>query len=116
MRLLNTQNFKSVNIKIKILYAVLAYNNSIHSVTKFKPIDLINGHIAIDDPFNINTEQVLLNDYVENHRKYITHLHANINSKLIDYYEKINAKLNKNRKNLEITPNQKIFEKNCKSI
>lgn len=32
-------------------YSIMAYNHSIHSATKMKPIDVINGHITDNNPF-----------------------------------------------------------------
>lgn len=48
---------KTQTAKIKMIYAIVAYNNTIHSFTKFKPIDVINGHISTDDSFNIYLEK-----------------------------------------------------------
>lgn len=63
IRLLNAQNFKSSTISQKMTYAVLAYNHTVHSVIKMKPIDVINGHITDNDPFDLNLDQLLLSDY-----------------------------------------------------
>ena len=68
IHLLNTQGYKSEPIKYKMIYAILAYNNSIHSATKFKPIDLISGHVSSDDPFDLDLEKQLMSDYVQTHR------------------------------------------------
>lgn len=48
----------------KMLYTPLAYNNSVDSVSKFKPINLITRHIGTDGPFNIDLEKRFLNDYI----------------------------------------------------
>lgn len=52
-----------------MVYAILAYNNSIHSATKLKPADVVNGHITSDDPFDIKLDQILLSDYVAVHKE-----------------------------------------------
>ncbi len=52
IRLLNNQNFANATIQNKIVYAVLAYNHTIHSTTNLKPIDVVQGHITSDDTFN----------------------------------------------------------------
>lgn len=40
-----------------MLYEILAYNNLIHSVTRFKPIDIINGHITTNNTFNLDVKK-----------------------------------------------------------
>lgn len=44
IRILKQQLPKEPIIRL-MRYAVIFYNNSIHSVTKFKPEELINGHV-----------------------------------------------------------------------
>lgn len=64
LRLLNaSSNFKD-DIKRKMKYAFLAYNNSAHSVTKLKPIDIINGHITTNTPLDIDINKLLASTYV----------------------------------------------------
>lgn len=53
-RVLNTKGFMKTPAKMKMIYAILAYNNSVHSVTKLKPNDVINGHISDNDVFDID--------------------------------------------------------------
>jgi transposase InsO family protein len=37
-----------------ILYAILAYNSSVHSFTKCRPFDIIRGHFDPRDPFDVD--------------------------------------------------------------
>jgi transposase InsO family protein len=111
IRLLNTQGFQEEPIQNKILYSVLAYNNSIHSVTQFKPMDLINGHISADNPFDLNIEKELLNDYIERHKNFTQKLYSNLNIKLADKKQKLISKRNDKREEIEITPQQEINER-----
>lgn len=110
IRLLNTQGFLKTPIKMKMMYAILAYNHSIHSTTKMKPIDVVNGHISDNDPFDIQIDQILLNDYVNEHKEKSKLLYSKINSDLIQNKEKVIERENKNRENPEIfQPQQKVY-------
>ena len=55
LRLLNNQEeYKNESIEIKVNYALLAYNNTIHSATNLKPYEIVTGHLETDSPFNNN--------------------------------------------------------------
>lgn len=69
-------------------YAVIGYNNSIHSVTNKKPIEIINGHIENRDPFDINVEDVYLQNYIIRHKDVTKELYASINKALLAYQTK----------------------------
>ena len=97
IRLLNNQNFNKTPISQKMIYAILAYNNSVHSATKFKPIDIINGHITEDNPFDINIEHILLSDYINVHKDKTKILYSQINEKLAHSKEKIINKITETR-------------------
>lgn len=112
VRLLNTKGFLKTPISKKIIYAINAYNHSIHSSTKLKPIDVIKGHITNDNPFDINIDQTLLNDYIIDHRERTKILYAKINEDLLNEKEKRTEKVNRNRDSPEIfQPGQKVFIK-----
>nr|CAI5851064.1 unnamed protein product [Callosobruchus analis] len=96
LRLLNTEGFQKTPIKMKMLYAVLAYNHTVHSVTKLKPIDIINGHITSNEPFDIKIDQLLLNDYTDKHKERTKLLYCKINSDLMQSKEKTLDRVNRN--------------------
>ncbi|CAH1970941.1 unnamed protein product, partial [Acanthoscelides obtectus] len=95
LRLLNTEGFQKTSIKMKMLYAALAYNHTLHSVTKLKPIDIINGHITSNEPFDIKIDQLLLNDYTNSHKERTKLLYSKINSDLIQNKEKTLERVNR---------------------
>lgn len=112
IRLLNTRGFLKTPIRMKITYAVLAYNHSIHSVTKLKPIDVINGHISSDNPFDIDIDKILVNDYVNDHKEKTKLMYEKINQDLAGNKEKVITKLNENRDDPKVfQPQQKVFVK-----
>lgn len=55
-----------------MLFAVLAYNNSIHSATDKKPIEIINGHLDSRDPLDILLEKQYLQNYINKHKEITT--------------------------------------------
>lgn len=75
-----------------IPYAILGYNNSIHSVTKMKPLEVITGHLEVNDPFNVKLNKDFMTDYVLQHKK-----------KLNLMYEKIHEQIKTNK--------QKVIER-----
>lgn len=112
VRLLNTRGFLKTPISKKIIYAIIAYNQSIHSATKCKPVDIIKGHITNENPFNINIDQTLLNDYIVNHKEKTKILYEKINQDLMQEKQNRTEKINKNRDPPDIfQPQQKVYVK-----
>lgn len=112
VRLLNNQGFLKTPISQKMKYAILAYNNTIHSITNFKPIDVINGHISTNDPFNMQLDQMLLTDYVADHKTRTKLLYSKINEQLINMKEAVIGKINTERDKPSLfSPGQQIYVK-----
>lgn len=112
IRLLNTQGFLKTPIKSKVIYSILAYNHTIHSVTKLKPIDIINGHITENEPFNLDLDKILVNDYVEQHKQRSKVLYSKLNSDLLDHKTQVLQKVNAKRDPPNLfQPNDKVFIK-----
>lgn len=42
-RLLNIQGISKTHIHMEMIYAILAYNHSMHAIIKLKPIEIVNG-------------------------------------------------------------------------
>ena len=112
VRILNTKGFLNTPISQKIVYAILAYNHSIHSTTKLKPIDIIKGHITNENPFNVNIEETLLNDYINDHKQKTKILYAKINENLMREKESRIKKINENRDSPDLfAPQQQVHIK-----
>lgn len=112
VRLLNNQKeYSKDSIETKVNYALLAYNNSLHSVTKLTPAEIISGHLNVESPFNINLDQQLVNNYIENHKNKTRLLYNKINEALIKNKESTINKANENRHEPPEIPKQ-VYVKN----
>jgi len=113
IRLLNNQEYGDTPIKTKMIYAILAYNHTIHSVTNLKPIDVIQAHITTNDTFDIKLDQILINDYVNNHKEKTKALYSQINANLVKRKENLVEKLNKDKDDVNeiFKPDQNVYLK-----
>jgi len=69
LRLLNLQKeYKNLILKDKIKYAMIGYNNTIHSATNYKPIDILFGHFKSGE-INLDLENYLSHNYVQNNEE-----------------------------------------------
>ena len=111
IRLFNVQDtFKNENIITKVNYAILAYNNTRHSVTKFTPFEIINGHLEINNPTNIDIEHQLINQYNQSHHDKIKLLYEQVHENIQSNKNKIIGERNKNREELPDIPSEIIVK------
>lgn len=87
-------------------YSILSYNNSIHSVTKLTPFEIIKGHLDNPDPFDLN-DHLILSTYVQDHKQLTKKLYQEIHDKNKQTKEKIIEKRNENRSDPPEYTNQK---------
>lgn len=77
-------------------YAIISYNNFIHSVTGFTPFQIIiKGHINNDNPFELTDEKIVSN-YVQKHKEWVKCLYDLVKTK-IETNKKNIKRLNQNR-------------------
>nr|CAI5861720.1 unnamed protein product [Callosobruchus analis] len=74
----------------------LAYNSTIHSVTKQRPFDLINGRLDALDPFDLSDE-VILNQFITDRKERLKFLYGKIHESSASQKEKIIEKRNETR-------------------
>lgn len=67
LRLLKLQ-YKNESTENLIPYSLIAYNNTIHSLTKCRPHDVITGHFDPRDPIYLNFTEKIMQQYIHNHR------------------------------------------------
>lgn len=66
------------NIKTLVKYALIGYNNTIHSITKFTPFQVAKGNQNLTDPFDLSDEQIV-SEYLEKHVHNIKTLNKIVN-------------------------------------
>lgn len=94
-------------------YAILAYNSSIHSFTRCRPLDLITGHFDPRDPVDIDLTEHLLQQYSQDHRKRMTQVYDLINQTSLHDRTQLTENRNKDREpEKDYTPDQQVFVRN----
>lgn len=97
-------------------YAVIGYNSSVHSVTKQKPFDVINGRIDSLDPFNM-TDEMVLNQFMIDRRERLRTIHEKIYNTSLILKTKQNERQNEKRDNPpEFRPGAKAFVKDKSAL
>lgn len=99
------EEFKGTPTGTKVNYALIAYNNSIHSVSKLTPFELLYGHVNNRSLTEIDLDQILVNDYLDQHKRRTKALYENMLSKFTDRKDEVADNINKHRKEIpEIPP------------
>lgn len=109
IKLLNNQDdYNNELIKIKVNYALLAYNNTFNLVTILISSQIIYGHLETTSPFNVALEKQLKNNYTLTHRNKIKWLYQKVNEKIEHYRGKIINGRNRIREEFRHIP-QKVY-------
>lgn len=112
IRLLKLQHKDEAIVNL-MPYAIIAYNSSIHSFTKCRPFDLLNGHFDPRDPIDVDFTEQLLQQYAENHRQQMKQVYDIINESSLANRTAIIENRNKSREaEIEYVPQQQVFIKN----
>lgn len=112
LRILKLEN-RTESIVNLMSYALLAYNSTIHSFTKCRPIDIITGHFDPRDPLDINLSEHLLQQYIQDHKKSMIKVYELINETSLHDRTQLTENRNKDRETeKEYTPNQPVYVRN----
>lgn len=112
LRLLKV-NQKSESVTNLMPYALLAYNSSIHSFTKCKPIEVITGHFDPRDPFDLDISSQLLQQYMVNHKDKMTLTYNLIHDISKTHRRELTDNINRNREpESSYSPEQQVFIRN----
>lgn len=104
---------KSESVINLMPYALLAYNSSIHSFTKCKPLEVVTGHYDPRDPFDVDLSAHLLQQYMTNHKDRMTKAYNTIHDMCSETRKDLTDNRNKEREpEAEYSPEQQIFVKN----
>lgn len=109
----NREEFRNDPLEVKVLYATIAYNNSIHSTTKHTPFEIIN--YDFQPTIEINLEQEIISNYVHSHKEKIKILYELINKRLVENKENIITKLNEKREDIPDIPENVFVRRNFRS-
>lgn len=112
LRIFRLQN-RSEPVVNLMTYAVLAYNSSIHSFTKCRPLEVITGHTDPRDPLDIDLSVHLLQQYVLEHRDKMSKLYEAISETSLHQRTQLIKNRNKDREpEKEYDLDQHVFVKN----
>lgn len=94
-----------------VKYALLHYNNSIHSATNFTPFEIITGHFNARDPFDIQ-EKDIVSKYVTEHKRKLKETYQKLNEKFNTDKDNKLQKINETRKvPLNLKPDDTVYHK-----
>jgi transposase InsO family protein len=75
------QNYRESIINL-MKYAIIAYNNTIHSVTEFTPLEILFGHARNRDPHDAFYNKLFYQEYVNNHKNMMKRIYDQINARI----------------------------------
>lgn len=94
-----------------IPYAIIAYNSSIHTITKMTPFELTFGHTNSRDPFDL-IPTTFYTEYASAHKDKLDSLYKTIHDKMSQEKQNLIEKRNENIKTQhKFEINQKVFKK-----
>ena len=98
------------NIIMLMNYAILSYNNSTHSASKYTPFQIVRGKLNYKNPLELSEDQTL-SQYMQEHAENIKIISQEIHEKLTSKQQSSLEKINKNRNVVNIDPKKPLFTK-----
>lgn len=96
-------------------YAVIAYNNTIHSSTNFTPNELTMGNFSEKNPYDIDYEKQLYQDYITDHRDKLKLTYNKVKEKMDIDKQRIAERRNEGTDTRKLQVGSKVYEKNYRS-
>ncbi|EFA12582.1 Retrovirus-related Pol polyprotein from transposon opus-like Protein [Tribolium castaneum] len=105
------QNFNDPPDKTMI-YAILGYNNSIHSVTNLTPLELLFGHTSTRNPFDLYHNVRYFQQYHVDHKNRMKLIYNEMTKLMQMQKEKVINKRNAQPEQTTFKIGQTVFERN----
>lgn len=106
---------KEDTIQTLMKYALIAYNNAIHSVTGYTPRELLFGHTDSRNPLEIYYPHEFYQDYVLKHRSNATAVQECVAANMSSNKEQIIAKRNQAAETIEFKVGEMVFKQVAKT-
>lgn len=105
------QKDKNKSVSELMPYAIIAYNSTIHSTTKYSPHEIILGHTSSRDPLDL-ISTTFYSDYITSHKEKVDAVYENVVDNTNKEKERVLAKTNvKGNEPYDFKLKQKVYKK-----
>ncbi|KAJ2947350.1 hypothetical protein O0L34_g17078 [Tuta absoluta] len=102
-------------IQTLMKYAIIAYNNAIHSATNYTPHDLLFGHTATRNPLEIYYPKEFYQDYVLKHRANAEAVQECVAAHMSANKEQVISKRNQDAEEVMLKVGETVFKQVAKT-